>query len=145
MTTLTIRKANRADLNDITRLLSSAKLPKEGIARHLQNFLVAEVDGKIVGTIGLEKYNAVGLLRSASVLPSFQNNGIGTKLFNMMMDYAKEEGINDVILLTTTAERYFEKKGFMRIDRKSVSGEVLRSEEFNGGCPSTAICMRKII
>ena len=142
MTTIKIRKATREDLETIRTLLLSSKLPVGDIPAHLPNFLVAEVNGTIAGTIGIEIYEQTGLLRSASVLPTLQNQGIGTKLFNRLLDDAKEKGVKEILLLTTTAQNYFAKKGFTPVSRETITGDVLSSEEFKGGCPSTAICMR---
>jgi amino-acid N-acetyltransferase len=45
--------------------------------------------------------------------------------------------------LTTTAERYFPKFGFERIERNDVPASVQASVEFTSACPSSAIVMRK--
>ena len=145
MTTLTIRKATQQDLSSIQELLSASKLPIDGISPHLQNFLVAEMNGKIIGTIGLEIYQKTGLLRSAAVMPDLQNKGIGNRLLNMIVDYAKEQGIQELLLLTTTAQNYFAQKGFVTINRDVVQGNVLSSSEFQDGCPAAAICMKKML
>ena len=46
-------------------------------------------------------------------------------------------------LLTTTAERYFPKFGFERIERAEVPLSVQTSIEFTSACPSSATVMRK--
>jgi amino-acid N-acetyltransferase len=58
---------------------------------------------------------------------------------------AKELGAQHVALLTTTADVYFEKKGFRRIDRSTLTGPVTQSVEFTSACPSSAVCMMKEI
>jgi amino-acid N-acetyltransferase len=45
------------------------------------------------------------------------------------------------VLLTNTAEGFFARKGFRRIDQKSVTGAVTSSVEFTGACPAHAACM----
>ena len=143
--TLKIRNATVEDLQTIQSLLRSSNLPSGSIPKHLSNFLVAEVNGTIAGTIGLEIHEQHGLLRSASILPSYQRRGIGSRLVNMILDYAREKGVKEVVLLTTTAENYFVKKGFSPVDRSTLQGTILSSEEFQSECPSTAICMRKVL
>ena len=145
MQNLIIRKAATNDLLSIEHLLQSSKLPVEGIPKHLQNFLIAEMNEKIVGTIGLEIYQQTGLLRSAVTATDLQNRGIGSRLVNMIIDYAKEQNVKELILLTETAKDYFARKGFMPIDQQTVKGNIRSSVEFQGACPSTAICMRKTL
>ncbi|MBI1805154.1 MAG: GNAT family N-acetyltransferase [Ignavibacteriae bacterium] len=142
MSAAMIRKVTENDLPVVERILLDSRLGNEGLREHFSNFLVAEVDGKIVGSIGLELYNRTGLLRSAAVLPSFQGRGIGEQLVAAIEQFARDCEVSELVLLTTTAAEYFERKGFVRIQRETISGEVLRSEQFGGACPSTAIVMR---
>jgi len=136
-----IRRARRSDFTQIAQLLESDALPLDGVAHHLDNFLVADLDGKVVGTIGLEIYGENALLRSAVVTPSSRNRGLGTLLYNALLDDAKKRGVNRLVLLTNTAEEYFRRKGFVRIDRASLTGPLTTSAEFTGACPLSAVCM----
>ena len=145
MNRVTIRKSSEADYPAVAKLLQSASLPTEGIVDHFQHFLVAESGGEIVGAIGLEVYGDTALLRSAVVHPSQQNKGIGSILYNNLIESAALLGIRRLILFTNTAERYFAKKGFRKIDAKSVAGSITQSVEFTGACPSTAACMELIL
>ncbi len=139
---LQIRKAQPSDLDTIRHILQTNSLTSDDITQHLENFLVAEINGVVVGTIGMEFYQNIGLLRSAAVLPSHQHQRIGDKLVASIHGYAQERGVNEIVLLTTTAEEYFKRKGFTTINRNEIDGQVLTSNQFNGACPSTAICMR---
>lgn len=142
---LSIRNAVQADYDSVARLLESASLPTLGVADHFSNFLVAENGSGIVGAIGLEVYDDVGLLRSAVVDASVQNKGIGSLLYEHLIKHAKRLGVRRLILLTNTAEKYFEKKGFRKIDQDSVTGPIRQSVEFSGACPSHAACMELIL
>jgi amino-acid N-acetyltransferase len=86
-------------------------------------------------------YDDTGLLRSAVVAPASQKSGIGSLLFQKNVDQARNLGVKRILLLTNTAEKYFERKGFVRIDQKSVTGAVTTSVEFSGACPAHAACM----
>ena len=136
-----IRQATREDYAQIAALLLSASLPTEGVEGHLQHFLVAEYSGALVGAIGLEVYGETALLRSAAVSSSLRNKGLGTLLYDQLIEHAKSLGIRRLILLTTTAERFFGQKGFQKIDQQLVTGPIRQSVEFRGACPSTAVCM----
>ena len=145
MNRVSIRQATLFDLHAISRLLESASLPTVGVEDHLRNFLVAEIDNMIVGAIGLEVYYDTGLLRSAVVTTEQQNQGIGTLLYQREIDQARNLGIRRLLLLTNTAENYFSRKGFTRIDQNTVAGPIMQSVEFSGACPSHAACMELIL
>lgn len=140
-----IRNATPADFDDIARLLAAESLPLAGVADHLKNYLVAERDGEIIGVMGLEAYAETGLLRSAVVAQHAKNQGIGGALYEALIKKARELGISRLLLLTNTAEEYFRRRGFRKIDEKSVAGPVRSSVEFSGACPTHAACMELIL
>jgi amino-acid N-acetyltransferase len=45
-------------------------------------------------------------------------------------------------LLTTSAEHYFPRFGFVQIGRDDVRGAVRESVEFREACPASAVVMR---
>ena len=141
----TIRQASPNDLTTIKQLLESASLPTLGVAEHVQHYLVAEKEGAIVGTIGLEVYGETALLRSAVVASDLQKTGIGSLLYTHNLAQARQLGVQRLILLTNTAEKYFARKGFKKIDQKSVTGPITVSVEFTGVCPSHAACMELVL
>ena len=140
-TLILYRNAGEGSLPGVLDLLRQASLPLAGVAEHFSTFLVAEQDGRVIGTIGLEIYGETALLRSAVVSPEFRNAGVGSGLFSRAHQMAAERGVRRLILLTETAEEYFRKKGFVSIPAASVRGPVTASVEFTGACPSTAVCM----
>ncbi|MDR7870791.1 MAG: N-acetyltransferase [Tissierellaceae bacterium] len=80
--------------------------------------LVAEIDGQIVGHIMLTKlnieneennYESLGLA-PVSVLPEYQNKGIGSKLIRDSLKIAKEKGFKSVIVLGH--DKYYPRFGF---------------------------------
>ena len=137
-----MRRATADDVNPVSKLLSSSKLPTEGVAESIDNFVIAEVGDAIVGAIGIEVYGRYGLLRSAVVAPEKQGQGIGHALVGELLSKARSRGIASVYLLTTTAENYFPSFGFVRTDRKLVPSELGASAELRGACPDTATVMR---
>ncbi|MGH7620943.1 MAG: arsenic resistance N-acetyltransferase ArsN2, partial [Gemmatimonadaceae bacterium] len=52
-------------------------------------------------------------------------------------------GIDELYLLTTTAERFFAELGFRTIDRADVPASVRGSVEFTSACPDTAVAMNR--
>lgn len=79
---------------------------------------VAELNGEIVGHImltkvfienGENKYNSLALA-PVSVLPEYQNKGIGSKLISKGLKTAKEIGFKSVIVLGH--DKYYPRFGF---------------------------------
>ncbi len=137
----TIRAAHAPDVVAVRALLAGAKLPLDGVPDDLANFLVAELDGTVVGAIGLEPYGAAALLRSAVVAPQVRGTGLGERLVRVLIEAARERGTSELVLLTTTAEAWFPRFGFVRITRDAAPESLHASEEFRGACPSSAVVM----
>jgi N-acetylglutamate synthase-like GNAT family acetyltransferase len=139
---VSIRHAEPADLPRIEEMLAAGSLPTDGVAAHVDDFLIAEHGGEAVGAIGLETHGVHGLLRSAVVAPAWQGKGIGRALVEELLSLAKARGIASLHLLTTTAENYFPAFGFSPVTREAVPAALLASEEFRGACPDTATVMK---
>jgi amino-acid N-acetyltransferase len=138
-----IRKATSADLTAVESLLSASDLPLDGVKDNFSNFVVAEDDGEIAGAIGLEEFGAVALLRSAVVSPERRGSGVGRRLVERLLEGAEVAGIEELYLLTTTADQYFPRFGFTRTTRSAVPDPVKASAEFQGACPDTAVVMTR--
>ena len=142
-TKVIIHKADKSQYKEVCDLLSVEKLPTEDLHPELPNFLVAENNGKVIGSIGLEKYNDSALLRSMIVESTHRNEGIASRLVNELIQHAISNDVKSLYLITNTAETYFAKKGFIKIERDNVAPEVLQSKEFNGLCPASSTIMFK--
>jgi amino-acid N-acetyltransferase len=140
-----IRKATNRDLDDVERMLSESDLPLDGVKENLSGFVVAEEGGRIIGAVGLEKFGSVALLRSAVVAEGHRGGGVGRRLVERILQFAENDGIEELFLLTTTAERYFPQFGFARTTRSAVPPSVKASAEFQGACPDTALVMSRRI
>ncbi len=138
-----IREATDQDLDAVESLLAASDLPLDGVEENFSGFVVAEDKGRIAGAIGLERFGSVALLRSAVVAPEHRGTGIGSKLVEQVLERAESEGIQELFLLTTTAEKYFPRFGFARTTRAAVPAAVKTSAEFQGACPESAIVMTR--
>ena len=141
-TSITIRSAVSRDLVAIERLLEANKLPLVGVRDAIEDFLVAERDGMVVGVIGLEIYDDRGLLRSAAVDTDERGTGIGAALVAALIENGRARELKELVLLTTTAERWFPRFGFATIARHEAPVAVKGSAEFTGACPASATVMR---
>lgn len=86
-------------------------------------FLVAECEGRIVGTIAMKDIGRKqGALRKMFVTAEFRGRefGIATSLLNRLLECSRAAGMREVFLGTTdrflAAHRFYEKQGFRRID-----------------------------
>ena len=142
---MNIREATKGDLDAVESLLASNNLPLDGVKENFSSFVVAEERGEIAGAIGLEKFGSAALLRSAVVSPDYRGGGVGRKLVERLLKRAEKEGIEELFLLTTTAEKYFPRFGFARTTRSAVPSALHASAEFQGACPDTAVVMTRRI
>jgi amino-acid N-acetyltransferase len=99
----------------------------------------------VVGAVGLEFYGPDALLRSAVVSRELRGSGLGGVLIARLLAQAEARGVRGVYLLTTTAERYFPRFGFERIDRAEIPEAVRQSDEFREACPASAVAMRRMV
>lgn len=137
-----LRNAAPSDLEAVTSLLREAGLPAEGVEDQFPaQYQVATAEGSVVGVAGLELHGRAGLFRSLAVRPTFRGTGVGTALIRERTEYARDLGLSQVFLLTTTAAGYFEKLGFRRTERGIVPEELAKSKEFSCVCPSSATCL----
>ena len=130
---------------EVLKLLSEAELPTEDLTiEKLKDFLVAQQqDDTVIGAIGIEVKQNVGLLRSLVVHPHHRKCGLGTMLVNKLESLAKENGVNALYLLTTTAADFFLGLGYRVTLRESVPKHIADTEEFKNICPSFSVCLFK--
>jgi N-acetylglutamate synthase-like GNAT family acetyltransferase len=139
---LTITPAAASDVEEIKALLIESDLPTAGVDEHWKTFVVARDGDRLVACGGAEAYPTAALLRSIAVSPVYQRGGLGRRIVREMIDRLASHGIREFYLLTETAEEYFKKRGFTRIERDDVNPQVLASREFQDACPKSATCMR---
>lgn len=140
-----IEAFKKGDETGILALLSLAELPAEDLMiDKLKNFLVARSeDNSVIGTIGVEPYHDIGLLRSLAVDPSYRGKGLGVRLVHELQSYAQRKGIKTLFLLTVTAAEFFKKIGYQVTQRNLVPAPIAKTEEFKNICPVSAVCLVK--
>jgi amino-acid N-acetyltransferase len=136
------RKASETDEPKIRALLEQAQLPTESLGRNITEFSVAQEDGGGVGVAGFEYYGDDALLRSVAVQSNQQNKGIGSAMVDWMLSRAKARGTRRIVLLTDTARKFFEKKGFVVVERSLIANDAMKkSSEFASVCPASSTSM----
>ncbi len=139
-----ITPAQAHDEGDIKELLRIYQLPTEDLSTALlEGFLVLRLAGAIKGTVGLEIFDQVGLLRSLAVRSEFRGRGWGAQLTSQVENLARQCGVRELYLLTTTAQEFFTKHGFNTIARDQAPRSIQDTAEFHSLCPSSAVLMLK--
>lgn len=127
-----------------TALLQSQGLPVSDITdEHLEHFFFVGSDGSPIGLVGLELYGTDALLRSLVVGENARSNGLGSALVEYAEQYAATKGVRSIYLLTTTAELFFKRLGYQRIDRSEGAPSIKETSEFASLCPASSAFMIK--
>jgi len=117
--TVTIRKATRADLPAIEKLITrfvedGTLLPRtfQELEELLDTFFLAEIEGQMVGCAALDIYNRkLAEIRSLAVSPEAQGNGVGKLLVQACVDLAHERQILEVMAISSS-DAFFKACGF---------------------------------
>jgi len=57
--------------------------------------------------------------------------------------FAQSQGAEEIYLLTSTAERFFERLGYARVLREAAPVAIQQTQEFSALCPSNSAFMLK--
>jgi amino-acid N-acetyltransferase len=142
---VTLVPASSADFDAVTRLLSDGHLPVADLEAHLDAFLLAKIESMVVGSVGLESYGELALLRSLCVAAPHRGQGLGFSLVSAVAARAAAQGVRELYLLTTGRAPYFANQGFQPVLREHAPREIRNTVQFRSLCPGTAVCMRKAI
>lgn len=131
-------------LTEIKQLLSTCGLPVSDIvSSESLLFFGCRTDSELVGCVGLELYGPVALLRSLAVLPQYRNYCLGKALVAHAESHAASLGVQQLFLLTTTAEAYFSKLGYSAASREDAPLPIKATAQFSGLCPASSLFMSK--
>ncbi len=106
----------------------------EEIAKKLQRdpdlFLVAEADGKLIGTVIGGYDGRRGLIYHLAVAAEYRRFGIGQALMDEVEDRLRQKGCLKAYLLVVngndTAAQFYEKRGWQTMDFVSLYGKELQ-------------------
>lgn len=131
-------------VSDVKRLLAESGLPTADItAQHMHHFFGCGPKGKLEGVVGIELCGETALLRSLAVTAAQRGLGLGSGLVEHAEGYAWGKGLKSLYLLTTTAEAFFRRRGYVRIPREEAPTAVKATREFSGICPASSTFMVK--
>lgn len=126
-----IRAAKTTDVKKIRVIIDAyvsgrRLLEKETVTlfESVQEFLVAEVDGEIVGCGALHVlWEDLAEVRTVAVIESMQGQGIGHLILENVLSRAKEVGVKKVFCLTFET-KFFGAHGFTQIQGSPVEPDV---------------------
>jgi N-acetylglutamate synthase-like GNAT family acetyltransferase len=125
-------------------MLRTAKLPIEDLQDNsFEHFFFAGPDSSPKGLVGVELHGRHALLRSLVVVERERGQGIAVALVKRVEAHAASHGVQRIFLLTTTAESFFNRRGYTRIDRSLAPPSIQRTREYSDLCPKSSAFMVK--
>ena len=126
-----IRSAKTGDVKKIREIVDAYSdqrrlLSKETVTlfEAVQEFVVAEVDGEVVGCGALHVlWEDLAEVRTVAVIESMHGQGVGHKILDQVLKNAKEIGVKKVFCLTFET-KFFGAHGFEEIQGTPVTPEV---------------------
>jgi len=133
---MSVRRAKMSDVDSIFSLTAfwaekGEILPRtrDNIIHDIQNFVVAELDGKVVGCASLYIYQTgLAEIRSVVIEESAQKQGQGEALVQYLLEFAHQMELEQIIVLTYIPQ-YFEHLGFNLIDKNSLAENIIEDSE----------------
>ena len=126
-----VRSAKTGDVKKIREIVDAYSdqrrlLTKETVTlfEAVQEFVVAEVDGEVVGCGALHVlWEDLAEVRTVAVIESMHGQGVGHKILDQVLKNAKEIGVKKVFCLTFET-KFFGAHGFEEIQGTPVTPEV---------------------
>jgi argininosuccinate lyase/amino-acid N-acetyltransferase len=133
---MSVRRARMSDVDSIFELTKfwaekGEILPRtrDNIIHDIQNFVVAELEGKVVGSASLYIYQTgLAEIRSIVIDESAQNQGQGEALVQYLLEFAHQMELQQIIVLTYIPQ-YFAKLGFNLIEKSSLAENIIEDSE----------------
>jgi amino-acid N-acetyltransferase len=127
-----------------TAFLEGEGLPVSDLTDDLlEHFFFIGSNDSPSGLVGLEIFGPDALLRSLIVAASARNQGHGAALVKHAEDHAAAKGVRAIYLLTMTAETFFERRGYRRVERTNAPPSIQATREFASLCPANSAFMCK--
>ena len=129
-------------IGDEPAAVFKARTMDETCRRHLEDLLVAEVDGQVAGyaLVLVDERRKVGTVGENAVDPAFRGHGIGTALQRRVQQVFRERGMRYAHVTTMVhdhpARRVYEKMGFEEYARSIHYFMELDGDGATGRCAS---------
>ncbi|PHR85205.1 MAG: argininosuccinate lyase [Colwellia sp.] len=150
---LSVRRARMSDVDKIYQQVDywadkGEILPRsrDNIIHDIQNFVVAEVDGDVVGCASLYIYQTgLAEIRSIVIDKSAHGQGQGQALVQYLLEFAHQMELQKIIVLTYVPE-FFKKLDFSLIEKSSLADNIIEdSEQSPHKDPADEVAMAYIV
>ncbi|REL31527.1 argininosuccinate lyase [Thalassotalea euphylliae] len=133
-----VRRARMSDIDKIHQQVAYwadkgeiLSRTRENIIHDIQNFVVAEVEGQVVGCASLYIYEpGLAEIRSIVVDDSWHGQGQGQALTQYLLEFAHMMELETIIVLTYIPD-YFAKLGFSTIDKSTLADYIIEDSELS--------------
>lgn len=126
----------------VAQLLRDCHLKSDDVTP-LTFFLGYSDNHQLLGVVGLDVCDGVGLLRSLAVQPEARGRGLAVALVRQIELYAQTQSISKVYLLTNTAADFFAHQGYQTMARLDAPAAIQSTTQFSSLCPDSAVLMFK--
>lgn len=137
MNDIKLSLGSNEDMPAIQMLLAECHLSCEAVEWLAKNCIVAKAGSKLVGTVALEPFGRLGLLRSLAVRPSYRGQSVGRNLCTKMTSHARLLGVEELYLLTIDREPYLSKLGFQRLQDSEIPLQIRKQGNFVSSARAT--------
>jgi argininosuccinate lyase / amino-acid N-acetyltransferase len=133
---MSVRRARMSDVDKIHQQVAfwaeeGEILPRsrDNIIHDIQNFVVAEIDGKVVGCASLYIYETgLAEIRSVVIDKAHHQQGQGKALVQYLLEFAHQIELQKIIVLTYIPA-YFTALGFSLIEKSSLADNIIEDSE----------------
>lgn len=139
---IALRAASGGDESAVRALLRAASLPDDLARSWFPRDAIVATDGAhIIGAAAFERAGDDALLRSVVVSPAQRGHGLGERLTRDRLDAMRRAGLRGAYLLTTDAAAFFERLGFVAVERAGAPAPLQALGQFASLCPASARCL----
>jgi len=143
-----IRSAKTSDVKKIRAIIDTYAVERKLLSKEtvtlfesVQEFIVAEVDGEVVGCGALHVlWEDIAEVRTVAVVGKMHGKGIGHLILESILAKAKEVGVKKVFCLTFET-KFFGSHGFVEIQGAPVDPEIYA--QLLRSLPDALLCWRK--
>lgn len=136
--------ASKPSRSAVAALLDASDLPSADLSdAHMEHFFFCGPAVAPTALVGVELCGSSALLRSLVVRPEHRSIGLGAALVDHAEAYARARGVRAIYLLTTTAEEFFQSRGYVTAARAGAPPEIAATREFAAICPASSAFMSK--
>ena len=133
---MSVRRAKMSDVDSVYHLVNYwaekgeiLSRTRDSIIHDIQNFVVAELGGVVVGTASLYIYQTgLAEIRSVVVEEDAQKQGQGEALVQYLLEFAHQMELEKIIVLTYIPQ-YFTQLGFNLIDKDSLADNIIEDSQ----------------